>query len=294
MNATLTSISQSLNSSGPHVGDILWWSLFDSHVSAEWFAGEWKAAGLDGSILAQPKTPARALREAGFAAVTGVDGQLFRFAAQTDERTIWALVREERKGDGSVEYHQEAQIAVDLAAGTFSSDCAAHPIVQDIRARYDALVGTYSSREVRASIVRLLERSSAVSIREAGGVYWIPAPYAETGRRLKAVIDQVGSSVFSVLPVHETNIGNEALGNAARGSLETEIVELKDEIARFKADPPKAATLERRLEAFTALQARASLYRDLLSVEVSDLETNLTELADSVKAIIGGLEKAAA
>ncbi len=61
----------------------------------------------------------------------------------------------------------------------------------------------------------------------------------------------------------------------------------------FVASPPdRPSTLVRRLDAFEGLQARAKLYRDVLNVQVQNLEKTLGELAGSVESLLN--QKAAA
>jgi hypothetical protein len=53
------------------------------------------------------------------------------------------------------------------------------------------------------------------------------------------------------------------------------------------AQPPdRPSTLVRRFDAFDALKARAQLYRDILKVQVHDLDTTLDQLASSIETLL--------
>jgi hypothetical protein len=74
------------------------------------------------------------------------------------------------------------------------------------------------------------------------------------------------------LPVHDSADASRTLGDAALGAIQEELEHLKGEVQDFIAVPPeRASTLARRFDAFEALPGRAQLYRQILSVQVQDL-----------------------
>ena len=73
----------------------------------------------------------------------------------------------------------------------------------------------------------------------------------------------------------------------ATASLETELAQLRAEIAAFVSMPPeRTSTLTRRLEAFAALRERAKLYRSVLAITVTDLDRQLDEMSATVEGMI--------
>ena len=155
--------------------------------------------------------------------------------------------------------------------------------------------------DVRRSMMKVLDACAAVTLRDHGGVYWVPSPYAETVRRLQGAIEKIGSSRVYLLPVHSSADANRTLGDAAKvacwctladasrpwSQIEDELAALKAEVEGFMASPPdRPSTLVRRLDAFEGLQARANLYRDVLQVHVQDLEATLSGLTVSVEALL--------
>ena len=141
--------------------------------------------------------------------------------------------------------------------------------------------------------MKALDGCAAVTLRDHGGVYWVPSLYAETVRRLQGAIEKIGSSRVHLLPVHESADATRTLGAAAKAALEDELAQLRSEVQSFLAQPPeRVSTLVRRLDLFETLKGRANLYRDILQVHVDDLEKTLAELADSVETLLN--EKAAA
>jgi len=107
-------------------------------------------------------------------------------------------------------------------------------------------------------------------------------------------VHKIGNSNMSVLPVHRSPESVQTLGDVARASLEEELASLRGEIETFLAAPPeRASTLVRRFDAFEALRARARLYRDVLSVQVQNLDQNLDQLTVTVEQLLEQRQKAA-
>jgi len=253
----------------------------------------WTGAGLAKELLPEPPTAEKALRLAVKACQVGQAQHLVRLAKDGDGELIYAVVREENLGDGVLAHRQEARVSLQRAAGAVTTDAPGHSLVRAIQDTFVQLRDTHTADDVRRTVVRTLHTLAAVTLREGGGVYWVPRTHAATVRKLERAVGQLGKSTFHVVPVHHTDDASRTLGVVARGSLETELAALREELEAFKAQPPdRPATLERRLEAFEALRGRAQLYRDILHVQVEDLESHLTSMAASVEELLAGQEGA--
>ena len=147
--------------------------------------------------------------------------------------TVYAVVHEDRPGDGSVAYKQEARIVLDRRADVFSSDDPSHEMVAAVRQRFEALRVTHTADEVRRAVVRTLQSFAAVTLRESGGIYWVPFPFAAKLRQLQAAVEKIGSSQLYLLPVHRTREAEKTLSAVAKGSLESELAALAAEVEEF-------------------------------------------------------------
>lgn len=299
---TKAMIEKALDRGGSLLGHMVWWALADARIDATTFKALWTGAGLDAKLLPDTGGPARALKEAGALTVRGHEHHLFRFAAETATHTIYAVVREDPDGVGTNRYVQEAQVAVD-GAGTFTSDQPAHDIVQAVRAKFDEVWGSYQTRDVTAAMLRLLHECAAVTLRESGGVYFVPAPYAAQVASLRDVIGKLGGSSVTAIPLTADPEGQAAkgVGDAAKAGIEADLHKLREEMNAFAEmtsqatgakDMPRASTLERRLERFEELRSKAALYRDVLSIEVSDLDAQIAGLEEIASTVLTVIEDA--
>jgi len=75
--------------------------------------------------------------------------------------------------------------------------------------------------------VKTLGSCAAITLREHGGVYWVPTPYADTLRRLQLAVNNIGRSRLDLVPIHATPEAKQALGDAARSALNDDLMALR-------------------------------------------------------------------
>ena len=287
-NMSLTLIKEHLHTDGSHVGDIVWWTLADARITRAHLESIWSAAGLSTSFLPEPPTPEKALKAAVRECQVGQHDHLLRLGKEDEQEIVFAVLLETHDALGNVHTQQEARIRLDRAApGPLDCDHPGHDLVSAISAAYDRLLTTHTSDDIRRALVKTLGSCAAVTLRDSGGVYWVPTPYAETLRQLQAAVAGIGASRLDIVPIHATPEARAALGDAARAAIEDDLAALRAEIQGFLAEPPeRASTLTRRLQAFEELRNKARLYHSVLSVQVQDLEGSLNELTLHVEGLL--------
>jgi len=289
---TFESIAEVLKHGERHLGDLIWWTLAEARIDRSTLESVWASAQLSLEFLPDPPTAEKALKAAVRETAVGQPDRLIRLGLESEQEIVFAVVRETKHGDGSVTYQQETRIILDRRAESVSSDVPGHDLADVITSRFAELRATHTADDIRRAMMKALDACAAVTLRDHGGVYWVPAPYAETVRRLQGAVEKIGSSRVYLLPVHASDDANRTLGDAAKVAIEDELTALKAEVEGFLTQPPeRVSTLVRRLDAFEALKGRAHLYRDVLQVHVADLDKTLADLARSVERLLG--EKAA-
>jgi hypothetical protein len=284
---TIDKITTVLNKGGQHLGDLIWWTLAEARIDRSTLEKVWAGAQLAPEHLPDPPTAEKALKAAVREAAVGQPDRLIRLGKEDEAELVFAVVRETKHTDGSISYQQETRVILDRKVESVSSDIVGHDLAGVIATRFGQLRTTHPADDVRRAMMKALDSCAAVTLRDHGGVYWVPAPYAETVRRLQGAVEKIGSSRVYLLPVHSSADANRTLGDAAKLAIEDELAALKTEVEGFMAAPPdRLSTLVRRLDAFEGLQARANLYRDVLQVHVADLETTLVGLTASVESLL--------
>jgi len=284
---TLDKITSVLTRGGQHLGDIVYWTLAEVRIDRSTLETIWSRAQLAPEHLPDPPTIERALKAAVRECAVGQADRLIRLGKEDEAEIVFAIVRETKHSDGSVSYQQETRIILDRRSEAVSSDIDGHDLASIITTRFAELRTTHTPDDIRRAMMKTLDACAAVTLRDHGGIYWVPAPYAVLIRRLQGAIERIGSSRVYLLPVHESVDANRTLGDAAKLAIEDELVQLKAEVEGFVASPPeRPSTLARRLDAFEALKVRASLYHEVLQVHVTDLEKTLAVLAETVEDLL--------
>lgn len=278
---------------GEHLGDLIWWTLAEARLSRSTLEQIWTGASLDPAHLTEPPTAEKAIKAAARAAALGQDDRLIRLGLEDETSVVLTIVQETHHHDGSLTYQQEARVVLNRDSEKATTDSPGHDLAEGVLARYAELKGTHSGDDVRRAMMNVLTSCAAVTLREHGGVYWVPAPHAATLRKLQSAVEQIGSSRVYLLPVHSSAEATKTLGEAAVAALTDELSALKAEVVLFQSAPPeRQSTLVRRLDAFEDLRGRAELYKQVLSVTVADLDQTLTALTTSVENLLN--EKVAA
>lgn len=279
---------------GEHMGDLIWWALFDARVERQRLISLWEGAGFDTKLLPDETTAEKALKLAAREAQVGLKGALIRPLGDDKDEVSFSVVSEER---GATENHYTTEARIKVAkqgATTLVTDAPEHLIVKLVQEKYNVNLATHSADDVRRSIVSLIHSLAAVSVRESGGIYWIPPACAERVRRLQGLIGQIGGSKAYVLPIHYSPEGQQALADVARASIETELQQLQKEVEEFLASPPaRMKTLSSRLDSYAALKQKAGLYKTVLSAEVEGLDENLRKMARAIEEMLKAKEQAA-
>jgi len=296
---SFTALRNTVQAGGEHLGDVVWWMLSGADVQRSVLETKWLAAGLDPKYMPQPQTPEKALRLAVRAASTNLgsqrQGTLVRPTVDSDNALIFAVVQEGHDASGNYFSTQKALVMLDLTkdsggvpANTVTTDNPSDDTASLILKEYHRYADTHTSRDIMGMIVKVLKDTNAVTLRETGGIYWVPRTKSDEVRKLQNAVEQLGNSLVFILPVHKTADSERSLGMAAAGSIEAELGTLRDEIAGFVSDPNgvRAGTLDRRLATFEDLRGRAELYRSILGVTVEDLEGQLHLMQMSVETLL--------
>lgn len=284
---SLKQIQAALAQAGEHLGDLVWWQLSNAEVPRVELERLWSDAGLDRGLLPESPTAERALKAAAKESQVGHVDYLVRLGKEDPTEVIFAVVHESREADGSLSYTQEARVRLDRVHEQLITDAPSHQLVAAICSGFERLRLTHTADDVRRAVTKTLRSFCAVPLRESGGIYWVPRTYSAALRQLQKAVESIGSSTVYLLPVHDSADAARTLGDVAQASVEDELEQLKFEIDGFLQSPPeRPSTLMRRLEAFEALKAKAELYRDILKVQVDDLDSQLSTLTSTVERLL--------
>jgi hypothetical protein len=247
------------------LGTLFWWDLGNNRVEHSALTARADEAGLDRTLLPSAVKPATAFKRAWRAAARRAsDDVLLREIAETPDQLVVAVVRE----------HPDV-LNLDLLER--------HDILDALGALFEHY-SAVTTEDVRAMVLGFV-RKSGLSIRHAGGVYFIPPALSQTLTALTDVLRAIGSNTTWALPI--ANLGDAAatLGSLARETLDAEIGAVEQELSAFDASDvdTRDSTLQRRLKKFDELRARTNLMAGALAFRADALHEKLIALENDVK-----------
>jgi hypothetical protein len=201
-----------LSTTGEHLGDLVRWALSDAAIDHATLEAKWTTAGLFLDLLPEAPTAQKALKTVVREAALGQPDRLIRLGKETEQEVVFAVVREHRLSDGSVNHTQEAKLATDRSSEAISSDQPSHDLVTLIRNSFTRLRATHTPDDVRRTVVRTLHSLSAVTLREGGGIYWVPKTYAEKTRQLQAAVEIATRAITGHRPQPEITARSTKMG----------------------------------------------------------------------------------
>lgn len=301
-------------------GAIVYWSRSGS-VDARSLDIEWTNRGLDPALLPSLPSPEAALRRA----VLDQTGVIDRGSRRRREARLKTggfalydvLDYGKRKGtdaDRELAPEEAERAAADLRftvlvrakigeGGELQLD--AHPdlktdadidraqgLIGRIHEAYFAISEKLSPEDMSDFTVRMLSRQQALSLRNSGGIYFVPRAMLGDWKLMSAAIVAASENRYKLyeIPALISEEAAQALFDAITTEAEAEASELEKELSAHYADEANALgkrALDTRLNRLLAMREKVSTYEELLGKQ-------LTTIADRLESVRAGITQAKA
>lgn len=278
----------------PVIGDLVWWDLRGVLVDRSWFEDELVNASLEGALCPERSSDtyfSRALNR-----VEKRESVEFKRAKRCLKEIIVRPVSFKATVDESAEIGFKADvesvttpaIVLDREAGALACQDENDPVFVAVKAEYARQLGTANASDVRITITNIMNDLSAVPLREAGGMYFVP----DRGNsrmiieKIQEIVRQCGESDLYAprLPAGNSN-WSRACESAAVRSMGSDYENIVGEMEAFVQRSIDGELLQERvllgrIEEAEQLKSKASLYQDVLEIRGE----KLTEASDMLKA----------
>jgi hypothetical protein len=298
MNYTkLKKVQENALARGEHLGTLCWWALNGATISHETLVDKARIASLDERYLPKAIKPVAAFRRAWrHAARCCPRGMMLREIGETPERIVVGLVREDADVErAQLDYDVVGRITFEKATDVLTVH-APNEVTSEVQRLY-AHHHDHGSEDIRGMLTGLM-REAGVSIREAGGVYFVPPSFASTLAAMVQVVEGIGHNRVFTLPIADVGDAKATLADVARQTLDDEIRALEAELEAFAESgaDTRDSTLARRLQRFDELRARVALFSGCLSFKAEALVAKIGGLQEDLRDKLNGrvLEKAVA
>lgn len=289
---------------GRHVGDLVRWGSL-KRVDQDTAIAAAIASGLDNDLVFPNVSPTNAYKRAVRDAVANAstDERKWTVAKVQDDRSatvhqfhskLLVLSNETQLSEMGAEYHHE--VAVRFVKTNLSSkdplSCIEaqdwnHPICRAVRERYNEILTSYSSSDLRAAFNRAFESWHGVHL--SFGLWFVPAASVERVRAWSEFLSRVNCGSI-VLPQFDSEETINGLQEIASEALDAQLEKLREELVEFtKRDNIRVSTLESRVESFDELMAKATAYETILEMNLQQLKEQVFETRNALVDSLGNM-----
>lgn len=170
---------------------------------------------------------------------------------------------------------------VDNVATDRDSELAFDRFIQYARDR----LGTYDSRQIRMVMISVIrERWNGVSLRDQGGVYFVPHQYRDELLQVATAGKDAGFRI-RLVDCERTKEGIFSIAGAVEDSLNKQMEETQAKLDAMKSEKPGA--LRNRLAETQQILSMARLYEQLLGVQQKELVSAARALEEKLFSDLG-------
>jgi len=230
----------------------------------------WKAAGFD-LMIPKPRTPKALLADA----MGHIYDRRDLLVRPLAKKSAFTVVREIR-GQHENDYPQVATAEVNE-----TGDVTATENQMAIQATYDELASVLPGSSVTASLVKIVQALLGVSLRDAGGIYWLPPQALAKWATVAAVAEAGAVDGDTKMYTMRTVMDAETI-RAVRDGV---VAEMNTAVARILEEINGGTLGERALETKQAecmtLKRRLAEYETILGQTLAEVTESIAQANDA-------------
>jgi len=283
------------------IGYFVWWTINDQKIRRDDMQHLLDAAGIKLATGERFKIPAVRFRSTFLKAMRDVrdqhrnSGILIRKIRKTANEYVFGLVDESVNQYSEVlAYAHSATMRFNPVTGDLQVS-APHRGFLLVQERYTEYRAYLNSDDIRSIVMTILNQIPTVSVRQRGGIYFVPEKFAKEVDCLDTLISslpggggvdltKLGSangSYLAVAPQIDTEKSKKAIYKAFAASLRVRMQSFAHDLEEKGLH--QKHSLHSRLQEFKDMKAEIEFYRDALEFQVEDLTDTLDALTKKVQ-----------
>ncbi len=292
------------NAMGDPTGSMVWYDPVSNWTkNAHVVRQQFQMSGLDPDVLLPPIPDYGTAFSRSILAIRGqIQGRGYTLLAAgngPNGESRYSVVAVQRNGVVETEDRATVQCPrdgtapfVERTTGDNVADDIAAWIVKASHERYE----TYTSEDVRTSVVRTLETFAAVPTRNAQPFthYWAPGACAAAILPLSECLERLGWGEITSFEGKLTQANLTVASKAVNRTLENQLAEFAAEADKYanNAEGMRPTTIERRIVEAKEIKAKAELYRAILGAAVTSVDDRIKAVEASLMSTLGVINAA--
>lgn len=258
-------------------GAISYWRLSGDTRLADLTAA-WAAEGLDEKLLPGEPSPEVALRRA-VGAQESSTRRSFKIKGG-DFAGGWGLV-EVDTSLGHVQTYELLRAKWDAANQRIDIDASGHGLRNDVYDRFPVERASLAPADISSWLIKLANGKSATSLRDSGGIYFVPRGHVDFWRSVGRAVEKCGHKVFKIPALHNTE-AVEAILDAITTEANAEVEAIEADLEKIGDDAVGKRGLASREKRCSELLKKVAEYEALLGVRLPEIQQRVEDLSSAV------------
>jgi len=179
------------------------------------------------------------------------------------------------------------------AEGVIDAQRESQQVTDELTPYWQQYRDLFIARDLSQMMREVIDGMNAVSLRRAGGVYFVPATERDSLVRLRQLIADIPQVVeldpfVCALGVPDAVETKRGLAKAVHAGLLDEINSLQTDLGRLSesGDRLRDKTIAQRLVTYKRLKAKAEMYQDLLGMQQDQVRAGIAELEQEARNLL--------
>lgn len=264
----------------PVIGHIISWTIRDFEMTLQDADDLLDAHDIPKDVRSKTSEKSAATRAVRETAKKTKD----RFHKKVKDSDVAAFAIVDTEVDESqmdVDFATETTVVFDKESKTLKTSGASGRKVKEL---YDHYKGMFTGHQFRATMLRYLRRYCAAStLRDGGGIYFIPSTHQAAFESLVGVFDALEAAGCDItpIPIIDTEQAKKSMWKTFVGEVATEIQRFSDDVD--KTDDMTERMMEGRMNKYTALKEKVDIYETLLQGTADELRDDITKLTKKLQ-----------
>lgn len=179
------------------------------------------------------------------------------------------------------------------AEGVIDAQRESQQVTDELTPYWQQYRDLFIARDLSQMMREIIDGMNAVSLRRAGGVYFVPATERDSLVRLRQLIADIPQVVefdpfVCALGVPDAVETKRGLAKAVHAGLLDEINSLQTDLGRLSesGDRLRDKTIAQRLVTYKRLKAKAEMYQDLLGMQQDQVRAGIAELEQEARNLL--------
>jgi hypothetical protein len=179
------------------------------------------------------------------------------------------------------------------AEGVIDAQRESQQVTDELTPYWQQCRDLFIARDLSQMMREIIDGMNAVSLRRAGGVYFVPATERDALVRLRQLIADIPQVAeldpfVCALGVPDAVETKRGLAKAVHAGLLDEINSLQTDLGRLgeSGDRLRDKTIAQRLVTYKRLKAKAEMYQDLLGMQQDQVRSGIAELEQEARNLL--------